>query len=324
MVENRLNKIFNRLLRFNYEIIGPIKEEGEIVISKLDKLPALSLLSIVSDRSYKYFLMPAREVLYKYENKKVKIAEYKINKKVLFGMSIYDLKALELYDNVFKNDVYFKNRKKELFTIGYSAELINKIKTDFFDFDKDILSNVMFDIFIEKTKNDFNFYSGSKKGYLFLRSCGIKAKYIEYNPKHMDNKILKIKKAVENSKNSKLWQELSKICLACGKCTIACPTCFCFDIESKIGPKKEVERTSGNCFYDDFSRIAGGHKFLNNPGEKLYFWYYHKFVRIPFEYGLHGCVDCGRCTKVCPVGIDIQKNIKRLLKESDLIKNKKK
>jgi len=315
MKEDKISTIFNRLIKSKYEVIGPIKEEGEVVVKKIDKLPPLSLLSKVSDRSYKYFLMPSREILYEYNNQKIKSIENKISKKALFGMSIYDLKALELYDHVFSHDFYFKKRKKELFIIGYSAKLLNQHKTVFFDFDKNILSNVIFDIFIEKNKNGFNFYSGSKEGSSFLRSCNIKGEYIKYNPKHKDKNVLQIKKAVENSKNSKLWQELNKICLACGKCTVACPTCFCFDFESKIGPKKEVSRTSGNCFYDDFSRIAGGHKFLNNPGEKLYFWYYHKFVRIPFEYGLPGCIDCGRCTKVCPVGIDIQKNIKRLLKE---------
>ena len=51
---------------------------------------------------------------------------------------------------------------------------------------------------------------------------------------------------------------------------------------------------------------------MDTVKKKIYFWYVHKFVRIPKEYKLPGCVSCGRCVKACPVGIDIFRNIAKL------------
>ena len=305
-------KVFDKLQKEGYLVYGPKIQDDESHILELKEIPDLKLLEKISERPFKYFLMPEREVLYKYNNKKPKEDLPKFLKRALFGMSIFDLKALELYDRVFRNDIYYQNNRKNLLIIGYSAIPVKNYKTIFFTIDEKILENIVFDVFIEGAK----FYAQSEKGEKILKKCGLKYKKIIYNPRKEDKKVLAIKKAVEASKDNKLWNELGKICLACGKCTIACPTCFCFDIESVLGPERKTERCSGNCFYDDFTRIAGGHKFLKNPKDKIFFWYYHKFVRIPHEYGLPGCADCGRCTAVCPVAINIENNIKRLLKEN--------
>lgn len=55
---NLLDKIFNGLIKSKYMVLGPIKEDGEIVISSINSVPSTSLLSTVSDRPYKYFFMP--------------------------------------------------------------------------------------------------------------------------------------------------------------------------------------------------------------------------------------------------------------------------
>ncbi|MEA3272204.1 MAG: 4Fe-4S dicluster domain-containing protein, partial [Patescibacteria group bacterium] len=117
--------------------------------------------------------------------------------------------------------------------------------------------------------------------------------------------------------NHKIWKELGEICIACGKCSIVCPTCFCFDFDDEISPTKSCRnRIWGSCFYQDFTKIAGGYVFKDKVADRIKFWYMHKFLRIPKEYGMLGCVKCGRCADVCPVEIDIKANIKRLKKVS--------
>lgn len=314
-------KIFEALQKSGFKVFGPKEQDGELHILELDKTPPAPSPS----RSFragglfqrgeqytwpwKYFFTPPRETLCKF-GKKIEAPKFIEEKKALFGMSIFDCKALELYDKVFEDDFYYQQNRKNLFIIGYSPVSLAKIKTPFFEVD---LASAIFDIFIEGAK----LYARGKRVEKILKSAGLKYKTIPYKKNEHDKKVAAIAKAMEAGKDSKLWDELGEICLACGKCTIACPTCYCFDLESKLGPECQTERCSGNCFYDDFTRIAGGHKFLNNPKEKIFFWYYHKFVRIPHGYGLPGCTDCGRCTAVCPVGINIKQNIERLLKETE-------
>ena len=180
-------------------------------------------------------------------------------------------------------------------------------------FEEDILEHVMFDIFIAKHKNGkVKIYSGSEKGQLALEKYGIKNySHIEFagpvSEKGPDKKMLSLKKKMEGSFNKKIWNELNKTCLACGKCSVNCPTCFCFNIEDDNNPeKKSRNRKWGVCFYNDFSLMAGGHKPLDEVKKKIYFWYTHKFVRIPSEYNIPGCVSCGRCVRTCPVGIKIK------------------
>lgn len=305
-----MEKVFKALKKSGYKIFGPKEQDGELHILEFDAFP----FNLPPDygeekniRPWKYFFTPTRETLLKF-GKKIKTPEFLKEKKALFGMGLFDCKALELYDKVFADDIYYQQNRKNIFVIGYSPVPIEKIKTPFFEVDP---ASVVFDIFIEGTK----LYARGEQAEKILKFAGLNYKVIPYKKNESDKKVLAIKKAMESGKDSKMWDELGKICLACGKCTIACPTCYCFDLESQIGPECGTERCSGNCFYDDFTRIAGGHKFLNNPKEKIFFWYYHKFVRIPHGYGLPGCTDCGRCTAVCPVGIDIKKNVERLLSE---------
>ena len=57
------------------------------------------------------------------------------------------------------------------------------------------------------------------------------------------------------------WDEVAGRCLACGNCTMACPTCFCTTVSDEIdldGAAARRVRRWDSCFGEEFSYIHGG------------------------------------------------------------------
>jgi ferredoxin len=65
----------------------------------------------------------------------------------------------------------------------------------------------------------------------------------------------------------------------------------------------------------DFAKVTF-HNFRPETKDRIYNWYYHKFVRMPREYGFPGCIDCGRCITFCPANINYREVLKELIDDS--------
>ncbi|MBI1418149.1 MAG: sulfite reductase subunit A [Limimaricola sp.] len=103
------------------------------------------------------------------------------------------------------------------------------------------------------------------------------------------------------------WQVVADACLSCGNCTMACPTCFCSDVEDVndlSGDHTERWRTWDSCFTVDFTYVHGG-AVRRSTASRYRQWMTHKLSSWEAQFGTSGCVGCGRCIAWCPVGIDI-------------------
>jgi len=103
------------------------------------------------------------------------------------------------------------------------------------------------------------------------------------------------------------WDELAKRCLGCGNCTMVCPTCFCAtveDVTDLVGANTERRRIWDSCFSQEFSYVHGG-SVRTSGGARYRQWITHKLLTWHDQFGVSGCVGCGRCITWCPVGIDI-------------------
>ena len=103
------------------------------------------------------------------------------------------------------------------------------------------------------------------------------------------------------------WDEVAERCLSCANCTMACPTCFCSDVEDVndlSGDHSERWRVWDSCFSVDFSYIHGG-SVRRSTQSRYRQWMTHKLSTWHDQFGTSGCVGCGRCIAWCPVGIDI-------------------
>jgi ferredoxin len=103
------------------------------------------------------------------------------------------------------------------------------------------------------------------------------------------------------------WEAIAQRCLACGNCTMVCPTCFCTTIEDTTdltGQHAERWRRWDSCFTGDFSYIHGG-SIRATTRARYRQWLTHKLSTWVDQFGVMGCVGCGRCITWCPVGIDL-------------------
>jgi len=113
------------------------------------------------------------------------------------------------------------------------------------------------------------------------------------------------------------WGKVAERCLACGNCTMVCPTCFCNTIidrtDLRDGSVSRV-RVWDSCLSKDFVYSAGGNPRVQRMARYRQF-VMHKFAYWPDEFGIYGCVGCGRCITWCPVGIDITETVNGVLKD---------
>jgi sulfhydrogenase subunit beta (sulfur reductase) len=116
-----------------------------------------------------------------------------------------------------------------------------------------------------------------------------------------------LKEALYHRYEDSRWDEVGRRCLGCANCTMVCPTCFCATVEEATdlaGRHTERRRVWDSCFSQEFSYVHGG-SVRTSAGARYRQWITHKLATWHDQFGVFGCVGCGRCITWCPVGIDI-------------------
>lgn len=335
MTKNLLRKFLSQLETNGYQLVGPKDKEGEIYLEPITAkdfdVGALNKMPLYSFK--KFFIPPQQNLLDLSRQSSRPIIESPFL--ALVGLSVQDFLALNLWRQVFERDVYFEERFKNMILIGLGPATSDEKNFNLWEegYEENVLEHIQFDIFLLRKGSELEVFTGSRQGQKLLDKFNYKDyEHIQFTGIIKEEGVEKwVKEVYQKLKlmtpQDKLWQDLGRRCIECGKCTIVCPTCFCFDLsDTLIAADKDADlrgqfqrqsassqrqsafwrqRCWTSCFYPEFSEIAGQQVFLKTTAEKIYFWYYHKFVRIFEEYAIPGCVGCGRCSKVCPAKINI-------------------
>ncbi len=247
-----------------------------------------------------------------------------IKDRILFGLHPCDIHGLLTLDRIFTQnfpDSYYVQARQKTLILGLSCWpdeycLCQSTHTDIIE--------EGFDLFFSELGDDYLVWIGSSRGddlirikpEFFEESLGTKdiEKYIEWREKRAQAFKTKINfvfmpDLMELKYNDSVWERAGTACLACGSCSMVCPTCNCYNVRDEIllgdKPGRRV-REWDSCTLLEYSLVAGGENFRSKKSSRLKLWYTHKLQAFGSKYGKPSCVGCGRCLVTCPVGINVK------------------
>jgi sulfite reductase subunit B len=318
--KNDFNDFVKQLIEdTKYKVHGPKAKGDKFVFGCLESNEELRLDYDTTILPPKKYFLPQYETLLEFSMKDPLNLKEKDSQKplILIGVHPYDIIAIKQMDSYYLDTdisrAYLKKRKN---TILIGSDVLNVHDRAFFGSMGTAQVDDGYDLFITDLGKKVAIEIGTKIGEKLLQ----KASRVHEASDIEKQKVHAIRNAaqgtakrgmkvdpkqcyslLEKNYDSKVWEEQAEKCLACGTCTMVCPTCFCYDIIDEVGLKDDGKRvrTWDGCLLRQFTEVAGGEIFREGITERYRHRFYRKGKYLPDRLGFVACVGCGRCSIQC-------------------------
>jgi sulfhydrogenase subunit beta (sulfur reductase) len=324
--KDSLEKLFDILKQNNRKIYAPFSRNNKTTYRDAESFAGISTGFIQTSESSKDIAFPRAEKLLDYSKNKQGMSVKGIDLKdipevILWGVRPCDAIGIGELSSIFNwdyKDEIYNNRLSKVTVFGFSCN-----RSDEYCFCTSVGGNpgntagsdILFTAMGEG--GDYIAEILTEKGQtvvsltqdIFEKSeTPPKEQFLAEIPVRFDHEGIREK--LDKFFESKEWLAQSLRCLGCGACAYVCPTCACFDIQDESHGKKGTRvRCWDSCGFSHFTVHTSGHNPRDVQSARWRQRIMHKFSYMPERLSVYGCTGCGRCSRACPVDMNILENL---------------